>query len=56
MSKKNYGHIEYDSVEMDTHDRAVRRNTGRKSSNSSSAPLWLVCILLFVGVVGFFLI
>ena len=53
------GHIKHVDIEMDTHDRAVRRNAGshtRSSSKSSSAPLWLICILIFVGIVGFFLI
>ena len=53
------GHIKHIDVEMDTHDRAVRRNAGshtRSRSQSSSAPLWLICILIFVGIVGFFLI
>ena len=53
------GHIKHVDIDMDTHDRAVRRNAGshtRSSSKSSSAPLWLICILIFVGIVGFFLI
>ncbi len=53
------GHIKHVDIEMDTHDRAVRRNAGshtRSSSKSSSTPLWLICILIFVGIVGFFLI
>lgn len=55
------GHIKHEDIDMDTHDRAVRRNAGSRSrsqgsSRSSGAPLWLICILIFVGVVGFFLI
>ncbi len=62
MQKNNKsGHIKLEGIDMDTHDRAVRRNAGSRSrshssSQSSSAPLWLICILIFVGVVGFFLI
>ena len=55
------GHIKHEDIDMDTHDRAVRRSAGSRSrsqgsSRSSGAPLWLICILIFVGVVGFFLI
>ncbi len=53
------GHIKHEDIDMDTHDRAVRRNAGSRSrsqAQSSSSPLWLICILIFVGVLGFFLI
>ena len=55
------GHIKHEDIDMDTHDRAVRRSAGSRSrgrsqTQSSGAPLWLICILIFVGVVGFFLI
>ena len=59
MQNNKSGHIKHEDIEMDTHDRAVRRNAGSRSqsrSHSSGTPLWLVCILFFVGVVGFFLI
>ena len=59
-SRSSAGHIEHLSVDMDTHDRAVRRNAGSHSKSSgtgsSSVPLWLITILLFIGIVGFFLI
>ena len=59
-SKTSSGHIEHRSVDMDPHDRAVRRNAGRRSkpsgSGTSGVPLWLITILLFIGIVGFFLI
>ena len=53
------GHIKHEDIDMDTHDRAVRRNAGSHSAGqakSSNAPLWLICILIFIGIVGFFLI
>ena len=59
QNEKKSGHIKHEDIDMDTHDRAVRRNAGSRSqgsSRSSGAPLWLICILIFVGVVGFFLI
>lgn len=57
QNDKKQGHIKHEDIDMDTHDRAVRRNAGSRSqAQSSSAPLWLICILIFVGVVGFFLI
>lgn len=57
QNDKKPGHIKHEDIDMDTHDRAVRRNAGSRSqAQSSSAPLWLICILIFVGVVGFFLI
>ena len=60
-SGSSSGHIEHLSVDMDTHDRAVRRNAGHHSRSSSGTvssgvPLWLITILLFIGIVGFFLI
>ena len=59
-NEKKSGHIKHEDIDMDTHDRAVRRNAGSRSrsqdTRSSGAPLWLICILIFVGVVGFFLI
>ena len=57
QNDKKPGHIKHEDIDMDTHDRAVRRNAGSRSqAQSSSAPLWLICILIFVGIVGFFLI
>ena len=60
QNEKKSGHIKHEDIDMDTHDRAVRRNAGSRSrsqdTRSSSAPLWLICILIFVGVLGFFLI
>ena len=60
QNEKKSGHIKHEDIDMDTHDRAVRRNAGSRSrsqdTRSSGAPLWLICILIFVGVVGFFLI
>ena len=46
------GHIKHEDIDMDTHDRAVRRNAGSRSAGqakSSNAPLWLICILIFIG-------
>ena len=61
MQNNKSGHIKHEDIDMDPHDRAVRRSAGRRSrgqnrSRSSGAPLWLICILIFIGVVGFFLI
>ena len=61
MQNNKSGHIKHEDIDMDPHDRAGRRSAGRRSrgqnrSRSSGAPLWLICILIFIGVVGFFLI
>ena len=49
------GHIKHEDIDMDTHDRAVRRNAGSHSAGqakSSNAPLWLICILIFRLIIG----
>ena len=55
-SSSSAGHIEHESVDMDTHDRAVQRSAGRHAAKRSSAPFWLLfCLLLFIALVVFFI-
>ena len=57
-NNQSSGHIKHLDVDMDPHDRAVRRNSGqpRSKADASGSTVWLICLLLFVGLVGFFLI